>query len=73
MSGESAFILNTKEKALHKKDLSFVHSFPEDKAPANKTARHNAVKTIKKKSLFFITGFIYYLKTSLPVSHSPNL
>ncbi len=49
------FILNTNAKELHINDLSLVQRFVENKTPASKTARHNAVKIIELKSLFFIT------------------
>ncbi|MCL5061884.1 MAG: hypothetical protein M0Z70_01200 [Nitrospiraceae bacterium] len=40
------FILNTNAKELHINDLSLVQRFVEDATPANRTARHKAIRTI---------------------------
>ncbi|MBI3377179.1 MAG: hypothetical protein HY035_02080 [Nitrospirae bacterium] len=54
MIAELAFTLNTNVKTLHTKDLSLGQRLADDETPANKTARHNAIKTMQEKSPFFM-------------------
>lgn len=51
---ETALAANAKVKALQRKDF-FGHTFPEE-TPAMSTVRHNAVKTMKRRTPFFIPG-----------------